>query len=318
VAPESGEFALIDRYFTRPTPQAVLGVGDDAAILTPTPGHELLASSDTLVEGVHFFAGTAAEDLGWKTLAVNVSDLAAMGGTPRWALLALTLPAADEDWLAAFARGFHACAAAYGLALVGGDTTRGPRSFTVTVLGEVPTGMALRRSGARPGDELWISGWPGRAALALRHLRGELILAEPFRSACLTALQRPQPRHALGLALRGLASAAIDVSDGLLADLGHVLRASAVAARVDGAVPMELTLAVGEDAARTAFFAGGDDYELLFSVSPDRRAEIEALAVRLDLPLYRIGRIEGGPAGAIIDGAGQPYAGPHGYEHFVP
>jgi len=313
----SGEFALIERYFTRPTPQAVLGVGDDAAILAPTPGHELLASSDTLVEGVHFFAGTEPEALGWKTLAVNVSDIAAMGGTPRWALLALTLPAVDEEWLAAFARGFHACAEAQAVALVGGDTTGGPRSFTVTVLGEVPAGMALRRSGARVGDELWISGWPGRAALALRHLRGELILAEPLRTLYLAALHRPQPRRALGLALRGLASAAIDVSDGLLADLGHVLRASGVAARVDAAVPTELTLAVGEEAARAAFFAGGDDYELLFSVPPDRRTAIEALAVRLDLPLCRIGRIEAGEAGAIVDGAGQPYDGLRGYEHFA-
>ncbi|MDA0190964.1 MAG: thiamine-phosphate kinase, partial [Proteobacteria bacterium] len=229
-----GEFALIDRHFARPTPSAVLGPGDDCALLAPTPGMELAVTTDMLVAGTHFFADTDPRQLGWKTLAVNLSDLAAMGAVPRWALLAGSLPAADEDWIAAFADGFFACARRYGVDLVGGDTTRGPLNLCVTALGEVPPGTALRRDGARAGDDLWVSGQPGLAALGLAHLRGELVLSGALLGRCLSALQRPLPRVELGRALRerGLAHAAIDVSDGLLADLGHLLERSGVAAEL--------------------------------------------------------------------------------------
>ncbi len=308
------EFELIARYFARATSHTLMGVGDDGALIAPTPGHELVISTDMLVEGTHFLADTDPADLGWKTLAVNVSDIAAMGARPRWATLAVALPAVDEAWLAAFARGVFACAGEFGIDLIGGDTTRGPRNFCVTIFGEVESGRALRRSGARPGDEIWVSGQPGRAALGLAHLQGQIRLDEPERSACIAALQRPQPRIALGLALQGLATAAIDVSDGLLADLGHILDASGFAASLKIAVSPAPTFA------RDAFLAGGDDYELVFTIPAAKHADILTLAQSLGLPLTCIGRIEDGPAGRIdlTDADGTPIKAPRrGYDHFM-
>ncbi|MDP2823313.1 MAG: thiamine-phosphate kinase [Sulfuritalea sp.] len=308
------EFQLIARYFTRATSHTVLGVGDDGALIAPTPGQELVVSTDLLVEGTHFLADTDAEALGWKCLAVNVSDLAAMGGQPRWALLAAVLPAPTPDWIEAFARGFFACAENFGIDLIGGDTTRGPRAFCVTILGEVPAGQALRRAGAKAGDSIWISGRPGRAALGLAHLQGRTTLAEPLRTSCLAALHRPQPRVALGLALRGLATAAIDVSDGLLADLGHILEQSLLAARLQ--IP-------GLPAAgleRDCWLSGGDDYELLFTAPTGSDGAIAALAGKLDLPLTRIGGIVAGPPGELVvcDESGRDITpARHGYEHFM-
>lgn len=307
------EFDLIRRFFTRPPRHAVLGVGDDGALLLPTAGCELVVSADMLVEGTHFLPDTDPEALGWKTLAVNLSDMAAMGAQPRWALLAAVLPAPTIDWLEAFARGFFACAAAFEVDLVGGDTTRGPRAFCVTILGEVPAGQALRRSGAQVGDSLWISGRPGRAALGLAHLQGRVVLVEPQRSACLAALHRPQPRVALGLALRGLAHAAIDVSDGLLADLGHLLAASGYAARlsIPGLPPPGIE--------RDCFLAGGDDYELVFTASAAVDAGIARLGETLKLPLTRIGEIVAGAAGSLIlhDANGlEIVPAQRGFDHF--
>jgi len=286
------EFTLIDRYFKRPTRHTVLGVGDDGAIVRPEPGMELVISTDMLVAGTHFLPNTDAEGLGWKTLAVNISDMAAMGATPRWALLAAALPAATESWLAAFAKGFFACADAFGIDVIGGDTTKGPRNFCVTIFGEVPAGCALLRSGARPGDEIWVSGQPGLAALGLAHTQGRCALDEPALSRCLDALQRPQPRVALGLALRGIATAAIDVSDGMLADLGHILEESKLAATLD--------------------FARLPDAAL-------RACADEALAASLPLALTCIGTMGPGEPGALrlLDGAGRPMSIPRrGYDHF--
>jgi len=288
------EFELIARYFTRRTTHTKLGVGDDGALIVPTPGHELVISTDLLVEGTHFVADTDAEALGWKTLAVNISDLAAMGAEPRWALLAAVLPVPTPDWIEAFARGFFDCAERHGIDLIGGDTTRGPRAFCVTILGEAPAGTALRRDGAHAGDSIWVSGRPGRAALGLAHLQGRTVLAEPQLGECLAALHRPQPRVALGLALRGLATAAIDVSDGLLADLGHILEQSARAARLQ--IP-DLPAAGLE---RDCLLAGGDDYELLFTAPASRDSNIAALAGTLQLPLTRIGQITAGPPGELV------------------
>src|SRR6185369_3670167 len=203
----ASEFDLIRRHFTRAPCHTDLAVGDDAALLSPRPGMQLVVSTDMLVAGTHFLPDTEPESLGWKALAVNLSDLAAMGAEPRWAVLSLALPAADEAWIAALARGFFACAEAYGVDLAGGDTTRGPLNLCPTVFGVVPAGQAILRSGARAGDDLWISGQPGRAALGLAHLRGETILTGAQLEDCLLALHRPQPRVQLGLALRGLASA---------------------------------------------------------------------------------------------------------------
>lgn len=308
------EFALIDRYFRRPTAHTVLGVGDDGALIRPSPGCELVVSTDMLVAGTHFLPSAEPEDLGWKVLAVNVSDMAAMGAQPRWALLAAALPAATESWIEKFARGFFACAESFGVDVIGGDTTKGPRNFCVTICGEVPAGQALLRSGARPGDEVWVSGTPGRAALGLAHLQGRTVLTEPTLTACLTALHRPQPRVALGLALRGLATAAIDVSDGLLADLGHILESSKVAATLrPAALP-------APSVARDGYLAGGDDYELVFTAPAARHAEVAALADPLALPLACIGRIEAGEAGqlAVFDPAGAAIdIAQRGYDHFA-
>ena len=308
------EFALIDRYFRRPTAHTALGVGDDGAIVRPSPGMELVVSTDMLVAGTHFMPDTDPEDLGWKTLAVNVSDMAAMGANPRWALLACALPAATESWISRFATGFFACADAFGVDVIGGDTTKGPMNFCVTIFGEVPEGRALLRSGAKPGDEVWVSGQPGRAALGLAHLQGRAALAEPRLSECLAALHRPQPRVALGLALRGLATAAIDVSDGLLADLGHILEASGAAARL--CIPCLPPAGIERD----CFLAGGDDYELAFTAPPGRHADIEALASALGLALTCIGSVAVGAPGAfaLFDAEGRSFdAESRGYDHFI-
>src|SRR5574340_1342292 len=227
------EFDLIRRFFTRATPGALLGVGDDAALLQVEAGNVLAVSTDMLVSGTHFLPDADPFLLGHKALAVNLSDLAAMGAAPRWATLAVALPEADEAWLAQFSAGFFALADQHGVELVGGDTTRGPLNLCVTIFGEVPAQLALRRSGARAGDEVWVSGTLGDAALALAHLQGRIALSDAEFAACAPALHRPQPRVALGLALRGIASSAIDISDGLLADLGHILDASQLGAQLD-------------------------------------------------------------------------------------
>ena len=315
------EFGLIERYFKRSAHSASLGIGDDAAIIKPTSGMQLLMSTDMLVAGTHFLADTNPEDLGWKTLAVNVSDLAAMGATPRWALLALSLPAVDEAWIAAFARGFFACAETFGVELIGGDTTRGPMSFCVTILGETPAGAALLRSGAKVGDDIWVSGQPGRAALGLAHLQKRCVLGESAAKACLAALHRPQPRVSLGLTLRGLATAAIDVSDGLLADLGHILEASHVSAEIQlNQLPLPLS---GNDVAevmvRDCLLAGGDDYELVFTTAVVDRARIETLAASLPLALTRIGTVaaQDEEKTRLLNAAGSPVSiGRLGYDHF--
>lgn len=318
----SSEFDLIRRFFTRDTHHTALGVGDDAALLRPGAGMELAVSTDMLVAGTHFFADTDARDLGWKTLAVNVSDLAAMAAQPRWATLAMSLPTADPVWLEAFSEGFFACAGQFDIDLVGGDTTRGPLNLAVTIMGEVPRGQAVTRGGARPGDDIWISGQPGRAALGLARLRGTLTLLPGAEADCIAALQRPQPRVALGLALRGLANAMLDVSDGLVGDLGHILAASGVSAILDvQSLPLQPLLAAGVSPtqARAALLEGGDDYELLFAAPHAMRSRIRDGARAAGVDVTRIGVIE--PAGGHAlrlreaDG-GLTLPGTLGYDHF--
>lgn len=316
------EFDLIRRHFTRPPQHTDLAVGDDAALLRPRAGMQLAVSTDMLVSGTHFFADTDPEDLGWKTLAVNVSDLAAMGAEPRWAFLALALPAADDPWIAAFARGLFACADAFGVDLAGGDTTRGPLNLSVAIVGEVPAGQAITRTGARAGNELWISGQPGLAALGLAALHGEVALDAAGRARCVDALQRPQPRVELGLQLRGIATAMLDVSDGLLGDLAHILEASAVGAIVDAAaLPLDALRATGANAAiaRRCLLSGGDDYELLFAAPASARPALTELSTSLGLPLHRIGQITGQAGVCLLrepDGTLAP-AGASGYDHFA-
>jgi thiamine-monophosphate kinase len=320
------EFELIERFFSRPPRSAsvTLAVGDDAALLVPTPGCELVVSVDMLVEGRHFFAGAEPERLGHKTLAVNLSDMAAMGATPRWALLAGALPDDDPAWLAAFARGLYALADAHGVDVVGGDTTRGPRNLCVTILGEVPAGAALRRDGAHPGDDIYVSGTLGDAALAVAVLDGRTAVDAGAVEAARMRLERPQPRVVLGVALRGVASAAIDVSDGLTGDLSHVLDRSKVGAAVDlAAVPCSPALAAKLAGAERALaqgclLAGGDDYELMFTAPPSATRRIAAIAAQLSLPLARVGSITENAGLVVRDERGVPLPTlPRAYDHFA-
>ena len=316
------EFDIIRRYFTRPVKRALLGVGDDCALIAPEPGTVLAVSTDMLVEGRHFLAGADAAQLGHKALAVNLSDLAAMGAAPRYATLALALPEADETWLAQFTQGFFTLADAFGVELIGGDTTRGPRNLTVTVIGAVPPELALRRDGAKAGDEVWLSGCTGDAALALAHLNARVRLSVAALAHCLARLHTPVPCVALGLALRGLATSAIDVSDGLVADLGHIGECSGVAVELRYTdVPRSRALAACADErlARECLLAGGDDYELAFTASPDSRGRVAAVAAELSLALTRIGTVSAGEPGlvSVYDAAGKIIEiASKGFDHF--
>ncbi|MFZ0106324.1 MAG: thiamine-phosphate kinase [Thiobacillus sp.] len=315
------EFDLIARHFTRPAPGAVLGVGDDCALLAPTPGMELAVTSDMLLEGRHFSPQDGPAGIGHKSLAVNLSDLAAMGATPRWATLSIALPAANEAWLTAFSRGFFRLAEMHGIELVGGDTTRGALTIAITAIGEVPPGQALRRSGARAGDDVWVSGQLGAAAMALAYRQGRLFMEQIDAARVLPALYLPTPRVELGIALRGIARSAIDISDGLLADLGHILDASAVGAELDFAalpIPEVARAYLHEPVARDCMLAGGDDYELCFTAAVEQREAVLAAGVAGGVSVTRIGTITQAP-GLVLRGAdGQPMQiEKTGYDHFT-
>ena len=323
-----GEFDLIARYFTRPVHRATLGVGDDCALLAPAPGMQLAVSSDMLVEGRHFFAGTDPERLGHKALAVNLSDLAACGARPLAFTLALALPQVDAAWLEGFSRGLLQLADAHGCELVGGDTTQGPLNICITVFGEVPTGQALLRSGAQPGDDIYVSGTLGEARLALDALRGQFALPANMLAHLRQRLERPTPRVALGLALRGVASSALDLSDGLLGDLGHILRASGVGACIDTSKTIDLIASsVRSISAKGQFdinylqqctLAGGDDYELAFTAAPARRGAVAAAAQASGTAVARIGVVEGAPGLRLIDAQGRPVAQRYAsFDHFA-
>ena len=318
-----GEFDLIAKYFDRPTPQAVLGVGDDCALLQPTAGMHLAISCDMLVEGRHFLPTVRPERLGHKALAVNLSDLAACGARPLAFTLALAMPRIDEAVVAGLAQGLFSLADEHGVELVGGDTTAGPLNICITVFGEVPAGQALRRDGARPGDALWVShargGGMGDARLALEVFRGNRSLAaEPFEQVR-RAMEQPQPRVALGLALRGLATAAIDVSDGLVGDLQHVLRRSGVAATIEvERLPLSPVLASLPRAMQLeCALAGGDDYELLFTAAAQADAAVLAAAASDGVAVARIGHIDVGQGLRLVDGQGRPLdLAFKGFDHF--
>ena len=319
-----GEFDLIQKYFTRPTRQAVLGIGDDCALLQPTPGMQWAVSSDMLVEGRHFLATVPPERLGHKALAVNLSDLAACGAKPVAFTLALALPRVDEPFLAGLAQGLFALADAHGIELVGGDTTAGPLNLCITVFGELPPGQALRRDGAQPGDGLWVShpvgGGIGDARLALEVFRGRIALSGDDFDSVRRAMELPQPRVALGLGLRGVASAAIDLSDGLAGDLGHVLRRSGVGAVIDvHTLPISLVLARQPLAVQRDFaLAGGDDYELLFTAPANAEPQVRAAAAAAGVAVRRIGWIEAGTALRLQDRQGDAAGtAPLGFDHFT-
>lgn len=324
------EFDLIEIIRAR-TAQSrgdvVLGIGDDAALLKPPAGQQLVACTDTLVAGVHFPQGTAPQDIGWKSLAVNLSDLAAMGATPAWAMLALTLPKADRRFVEAFADGFAQLARAHAVNLVGGDTTQGPLSVTVSAFGFSPESRALLRSGARVGDAVFVTGTLGDAAAALRLMQDSGLGTrdpsnEQARSELLLRLNRPEPRIAAGLALRDVASACIDVSDGLLADLGHICEASGMGAVVEAdALPLSSAmLALFEADERRAFaLSGGDDYELCFTASVDRADRIAADFARLGFGAARIGRVVAEAGVRVRDANGNAVEPPRrGWQHFAP
>jgi thiamine-monophosphate kinase len=316
----SPEFELIARHFTRPAANAVLGVGDDCALVDVTNGMDLAVSTDTMVQGTHFFPDVNPENLGHKALAVNLSDMAAMGAMPYWAMLALTVPNVNHEWLAAFAKGFFDLAQEHNVSLIGGDTTRGPLTLTVTIMGEVPAGAALRRSGAKVGNDVWVSGNIGDAALAVAHRYGRLVLTEDDYREAVMRLYEPSPRVQLGQALRGLATAAIDVSDGLLADLTHICRLSGVGATVElASVPVSTIGAkhINSDAGRNAIVAGGDDYELCFTAHPNSRDSIEDLTEVLGIPISRVGQVKRGKGVSLLgaDGKAVKIDG-RGYDHF--
>ncbi|MGE8319443.1 MAG: thiamine-phosphate kinase [Comamonas sp.] len=322
-----GEFDLIARYFTRPAREAVLGVGDDCALLAPRPGMQLAISSDMLVQGRHFFADVDPAALGHKALAVNLSDLAACGARPLAFTLALALPQVDEPWLAGFSAGLLALADAHGCELVGGDTTQGPLNICITVFGEVPAGQALLRSGARPGDDLYVSGTLGDARLALEALLGHIQLPAGALQAARQRLERPTPRVALGMALRGIASSALDVSDGLTGDLGHILKASGVGATLDTSITSQLIAAralftgsggqFSSNLLHQCTLAGGDDYELAFTAPTAQREAVQAAALQAGVPVTRIGTVDSTPGLRVLDGAGQPLAaGYASFDHF--
>ena len=326
-----GEFDLIDRFFRRPTragSRIALGIGDDCALFSPAAGQQLAVSCDTLVEGRHFLSTVEPARLGHKALAVNLSDLAACGARPLAFLLALSMPRADETWLAGFSRGLFALADTHGCELIGGDTTQGPLTIGITVFGEVPPGQALLRRGARAGDDLWVSGTLGDARLALEAFRGTLSLPQAVFESARDRMEMPTPRVALGLALRGVATAAADVSDGLLGDLGHILKASGAGACIDTSIAINL-IANNDHLAGTfvsfdterrleLVLAGGDDYELVFTAPPSAREAVLAAGVQAATPVTRIGRIEAAPGVRLVDGAGQPVAGRYAsFDHFA-
>lgn len=317
-----GEFELIERWFQRKARRVALGNGDDCALIEPAPGHQLAISCDMLVEGRHFLSTVPPARLGHKALAVNLSDLAACGARPLAFSLALSLPRIDETWLAGFADGLWALADRHDVDLVGGDTTAGPLNIAITVYGEVPAGQALLRSGARPKDRIWVSGHLGDARLALEVFRGALGLsAEAFESVRL-AMECPEPRVALGLALRRVATSAIDLSDGLLGDLAHVLRRSGVGAVIDeAALPCSAWLARQAPALRRlCALSGGDDYELLFTAPPDADARVREAARAAGVRVSAIGvvRAETGLEVRGADGQRVDLEGLQAFDHFRP
>ncbi len=301
-----GEFDLIERFFKRPARQADVGIGDDCAIWAPRPGHQLAISADMLVEGRHFLSTVDPFRLGHKALAVNLSDLAACGATPRVFLLSLALPRADETWLAGFSQGLFQLADAHGCELIGGDTTQGPLNIAITVMGDAPSSQAVLRSGAQSGDDLYVSGHLGDARLALEAFRGHISLPQPVFDAARQRMETPSPRVALGQSLRGIATAMADISDGLLGDLGHILKASHVGAEIHLTSTATLMAASAHwncpaDLATTCVLTGGDDYELVFTAASAARASVLAASAASGTRVTRIGRITHTPGLVLRD-----------------
>ncbi len=315
-----GEFDLIDRFFRRPVQRSPLGIGDDCALLAPAPGMQLAVSTDMLVEGRHFLPTVDPQRLGHKCMAVNLSDLAACGATPLAFTLALSLPQASVDWLDPFSRGLLELADAHGCELVGGDTTRGPLTVGITIFGEVPAGGALLRGGAQAGDDIYVSGTLGDARLALEVFRGSLSVPQAVFDMARARMECPTPRVALGQALRGVATAAIDISDGLAGDLGHILRQSGVGATLQAAALTGLLAAgdtVSERQRLTLALGGGDDYELAFTAPPAAREAVAQAGTRASTRITRIGQVDARAGLRVVDAQGRPVeASVRGFDHF--
>ena len=313
----NAEFDLISRIHSRARsrPDVVLGIGDDAALLQVPPGQQLVVTADTLNAGVHFPDTTAPADIGWKSLAVNLSDLAAMGARPAWCTLSLSLPNADDAWVDQFLDGFMALADRHGIALVGGDTTRGPLSISVTAMGLVEAGCALRRDTAQVGDDVWVTGMLGDAAMALE----AVLQAREVSPAMRERLDRPAPRVAVGQRLSGLVHACIDVSDGVLADLGHVCERSGVGAEIHMSdLPCSNELMAMQAPQRWPLQTSGDDYELCFTASRRNREQILQALDFTEVAATRIGRIVAGQSVVALNGEGAPWQPPSsGYTHFL-
>ena len=319
------EFSFIRRHLAIPQPHdpdLLLGIGDDAAIIRPRTGFDLCFSSDMLLANRHFFPNDPPQAIAHKILATNISDIAAMGGQPRWILLSAALPELNEAWLQAFSGSLFATLRQYGITLIGGDTTRGNLAFNVAITGELPAGKALRRSGAQHGDDIWVSGQIGLAAAALHHIWGNIKLPEHLFAQCEAARLRPTPRVALGQAILPLATAAQDISDGLAQDLGHILAASRVGAEIHAhAVPTlpALRQALPEHIVHELTLAGGDDYELLFTAPPENRRQIQAAAQTAQTPVHRIGKINHSGSLKILNAQGNEIHLPRaGFDHFAP
>lgn len=318
------EFSLIRQYCYRDYPDVPLGVGDDAALIQVREGHHLVVSVDAMVEGRHFFSGTDPKAIGYKSLAVNLSDMAAMGAVPRWATVCLTLPQADKVWLDRFYEGLWGLAEQYEVRLIGGDTNQGPLNISIQILGEVPVGQAITRAGAKAGNDVWVSGELGLAALAVAERYGKLSLSKADSVRCAQRLDYPTPRVALGLALRNIATAMLDISDGLLADIAHIAEQSSVGAVIEvGRLPPSALQGIYSDFLEKQL-TGGDDYELCFTVPFTQRTQIEKLSVDLNLPLQRIGKIVPAAEGVrCIFPDGTPWKksdsekGLLGFEHFT-
>lgn len=316
------EFNLINQFFTRPTAQTDLSIGDDAALISVGNDMQLAISTDMLVAGTHFFADCNPYQLGWKSLAVNISDMAAMGAQAKWATLSIALPSIDTDWLSQFSDGFFACASQYNVDLIGGDTTSGPLTISVQIMGELPIGKAIKRSSAQLNDDVWVSGQLGSAALGLAYLQNTLaenLLSVEDLALCLQALHAPSPRSALGLSLRGIATSCIDISDGLLADLGHILNASNCGATLDLAkIPCInfLKSSIENPTIQSYVLAAGDDYELCFTAPKSARAKLLKISAQLNCPLSLIGEICAGTDLNLMYHNKKVNVSKKGFDHF--
>lgn len=313
----TSEFEIIERYFKKKMKQTALGVGDDAAMIHVRNNYQLAISSDMLIENIHFLKNTNPSHLGWKSLAVNLSDIAAMGAIPKWATLSISLPKINHTWLKKFSKGFFKCADKFGIDLIGGDTTKGPLSISITIMGESKKDEALLRSGAKINDDIWVTGQLGLASMGLANLQGQLKLPPRIKMKCIRALEIPTPKTFLGSYLSRYANSCIDISDGLIQDLRHILKASKVGASLLlNDIPCEKFIHTSKQ--YQFVLNGGDDYELLFTAAKKNRTFIKKIAKKTNTPVTMIGNITKKKALNILSEQGKSIKfNPKGFDHFA-